>query len=809
MPAQKRKQAVKSRWRVRHLLVAAALAACFALGFYLAGLYGQISAMIEQRRAALTSSVYSAPAVLAPGTDLQQLALSSRLQRLSYTQVSRVTAPGEYSLTPDLLVLYRRAFRWGVQDFPATLVVASLDGEIVRSVRDSLGTPLRGALIEPEVIGRLLSDAPAERVELPLAELPPMVLHGLLATEDRYFYYHFGFDPIRIIEAALADLRAHRLEQGASTITQQLARTFLTPQRTMSRKLNELAVALVLEVRLSKNEILERYINDVPMGDYRGVPIYGLPMAARYVFNKDLREVTPAEAATLIGMIQAPSLYDPRRHPALCLRRRDTVLALMHRAGVLDDAQYQGALGTPLEVRAPFKVRRAPYFVDYVASLVQAIPGFDGQLKGLTVYTTLDPELQEAAQNSVADNIARIERAHPRLRGAVNPLESAMVVVDVANGGIRAMVGGRDYSLSQYNRAVMAERQPGSAFKPVVFLSALDPLRSPLPMPVTLASLLPDRPMSFGGWMPANYEHTYKSQVTVAETLAESLNVPTAYLGSLIGTSRIIQTAHELGMSERFPHALSIAIGAGDVTLLELVGAYQVFAAGGVQRSPYALEAVVDSHGHLIYQHRPQPKRLFSQEVAYLITGALQGVLQYGTAASARRLGLECPAAGKTGTTDDYRDAYFIGYNPDLVAGVWIGRDTPQSIGLTGAQAALPAWVEFMREALPSDCRGFTIPAGIRLATIDPDSGGLATPACPRRVTVPFLSGTEPTRYCGLHGGNSWLTTVANSLSPPRAAAVGGASAAVAPGPVGAPTPSGGGLIGHIAGLLGALFGHH
>lgn len=807
-----RRKTAKRRWRLRpwQWALAAVMAACFGLGFYLAGLYQQISYLIEQRRAALASSVFSAPTPLMVGSDVEQLDLLDRLGRLSYSPVASVARPGEYSIDASHLVIYLRAFRWGVEQLPAALVVATLDDRnIIQSLRDPSGAPLRGAWLEPEVIGRLQSDAPAERVEVPLGELRPYVVRGLLATEDRFFYYHPGIDPIRIIEAALADLRSHRLQQGASTITQQLARTFLTRQRTFSRKLNELAIALVLEARLHKNEILERYINDVPMGEYRGVPVYGLPMAARYLFNQDLREVTPAQAATLIGMIQAPSLYDPRRHPQLCVRRRDTVLGLMRRAGVIDEATYHQALATPLVVRGAFTVRQAPYFVDYVASQVAAIPGFDGTLRGVTVYTSLDSELQQTAQTSLSANLARIERTHPRLaRSTGDPLQSSMVVLDVASGAIRALIGGRDYTRSQYDRAVMAQRQPGSAFKPIVFVTAMDPARSPLPRPLTLASLLPDRPMSFGGWTPANYEHTYKNQVTVAETLAESLNVPTAYVGSLLGPHRIIDTAYSLGISTPLPNALSISIGAGDVTLLDLVGAYQVFANQGVARPPYAIEAVVDSQNHLIYQHQPQARRLFSPAVAYLITGALKGVLSFGTGATAQSLGLECPAAGKTGTTDDYRDAYFIGYTPRLVAGVWVGRDTPRTIGLTGAQAALPAWVDFMQEAAPADCRDFPIPAGITLAAIDPDSGGLATPACPHRVVEPFLRGTAPTRACGPQGGGSLLTTMAGALGISPSSGRPGAISSASPPATTAASANSGGFFGHVAGFFGAIFHH-
>jgi len=796
------------RWRGvrwRYVAIGALFAGFFAGGFYLAGVYGQISELIEQRKAALTSSVFSAPAYLEPGQDIDQLRLLDRLRRLSYTRVTAVAKPGEYAQAPDRIIIFRRPFRWGASEIPGALINLTLDDGTIKVIKDSAGAQNPRALLEPQVIGRLMSDAPAERVETPLGDLKPFVVHGLLATEDRYFYYHPGFDPIRIVEAAWADLRARRLGQGASTITQQLARTFLTRERSFTRKFREAAIALVLEIRLRKDEILERYINDVPMGDYHGVPIYGLPMAARYLFGKDLHEVTPAEAATLIGMIQAPSMYDPRRHPDQSRKRRDTVLAVMHRAGLLDDEQFAAARSTPIQVAADFPVRPAPYFVDYIGALVQRLPGFNGNLQGVTVYTTLDPELQQTAEKSVLDNLARLEKAHRRLRSGAEPLESSMVAIDVQDGAIRAMVGGRNYGATQFNRAAMAQRQPGSAFKPIVYLTALDPARNPIDRPFTLASVLPDRPMSFGGWTPVDYERSYRGQVTAVDALADSLNVPTAYLGSLLGPAPMIKTAHDMGIGEKLPDNLAISLGAGDTTLLELTSAYQVFAAAGVARPPYALESVIDGQGHLVYQHQIVTKQMITPAVAYLITGALREVMKYGTAASSKVLGVDFPAAGKTGTTEDYRDAYFIGYTPNLVCGVWVGFDTPRNIGLTGAQAALPAWAAFMNGTVPESSPDFAVPDGVVMATIDPQSGGLATPACPRRVTVPFLQGTAPHRFCALHGGSAGFGTA--SAGPPPM----GPSGPMAGAPIAsaAPAPPNGNLLDKVAGFFGSLFGHH
>jgi len=778
----------------------------FGCGFYLAQLYGEISALIEQREAALTSAIYSAPLKIERGDDLAQLHLLDRIERLSYTRVTEPVHPGEYALMPGRITLYLRGFREGMSERPAALVHLTLAGTAVEGVADSFGAALPAAMIEPEVIGRLLPGAAPERVEIQLNDLPPYLVRGLLATEDRYFYYHPGFDPVRMIEAAIADFRSHHLGQGASTLTQQLARTFIDRhERTFTRKGRELAVALVIEIRLSKNQILERYINDVPMGAYDGTPITGMPQAARYFFNKDLHEATAAEAATLVGMIRAPTLYDPRRHPDACRARRDTVLGVMRRDGVIDAAQYAEAVAAPIEIAKLPGLRRAPYFTDYVIAQVERIPGFDGNLAGLKVYTTLDSEMEQAAQTSVESNLTRLEKQRPHLRRAARDeaLEGSLLALDVRTGAILAMVGGRDYSTSQFNRVTQAERQPGSAFKPIVYLSALDPSRSPIGQPVTLASLLPDRPMSFNGWTPVNYERTYQGTVTVVEALAESLNVPTAYLGSLLGPSTIVGMAHEMGIDEDIPAVLPISIGAAETTLLELTGAYQIFAAGGVSRPPYALEAVYDAHDHLIYQHAPRALKLVSPSVAYLITGALEQVIKWGTGAGAAKMGLDFPAAGKTGTTQDYHDAYFIGYTPRVVCGVWVGFDRPQTLGASGAAAALPAWVSFMIDVTPRTSPPFAVPAGITMATIDPQSGGLATSACPRTATIPFLNGTAPTQICPLHGG---LAPAPTLVAGPGAAAPLPPGAAMAPGA--ASTPATNGLFGALGNFLGSLFSH-
>ncbi|MGH7947848.1 MAG: transglycosylase domain-containing protein, partial [Candidatus Binataceae bacterium] len=542
-------------------------------------------------------------------------------------------------------------------------------------------------------------------------------------------------------------------------------------------------------------------------GDYAGTPIAGLPLAARYLFNKDLTKVTPEEAAVLIGMVRAPTYYDPRRNPAHSQMRRDVVLRVMREAGAIDEATFVAALHKPIAVARAPGLRRAPYFTDFVTNFVAHIPGFDGNLRGVKVFTTLDVEAQATAHDAVLRNLERLERERRGLKRALSagPLQSALVALDAGDGAIRAMVGGRDYAQSQFNRVALAHRQPGSAFKPITYVTALDPERAPFQPALTLASLLPDRPLTIGAWMPVNYDGVYKGDVTVAEAIIESRNVPAAYVGTLVHPSNIVNTAHDLGIHDHLPPYPPIAIGAGEVTLLDLASAYQVFAGGGVASPPYAVEAVVDGRGRVIYTHRDESRQVLRPPVAYVMTGVLEAVMKYGTGAGAQLMGVNFPAAGKTGTTNDYRDAYFVGYTPDVVCAVWVGFDQPRDTGLTGAQAALPAWAHFMTEVASATPHDFPEPVGIEMANIDPFTGGLATPGCPRAISLPFLVGSAPTQMCRLHGGGMYA-------SAPTAPVSVSAEAPPSPTPTLAepaatPTPSSSDVFGAVGRFVDSLFG--
>jgi penicillin-binding protein 1B len=756
--APARARAKQSSRRGRSIVSSLLILAVAAAGFYFVALWNDVTAILEQRRAALSSSIYSAPHRIQVGDDLVHSRLFERLGNLAYSPVASAQSPGEYTKSATAVSVFLRAFHEGAKRYDPQLVTLRLsDGEII-SIETAEGLVASEALLEPQPIGRLIPGTAVEKVEIELAGQKDYFVDGLLATEDSMFWWHPGFNPVRIVAAVIHDIREGRLAAGASTLTQQLARTFMERrERTFERKLRELAMALVLEVRLTKEKILELYINEVSLGAFEGAPLHGMPQAARYFFAKDLAQVTPAEAATLIGMVKAPTSYDPRRHVEASTERRNVVLAVMRRDGVIDDATYEDAIKSPIQLVKTPGLRRAPYFADHVIAAIDRMQGIDRSKPGLRVYTTLDTEMQADAAAALAANLERLEKSHKSLRstGKTPDLQTAAVVLDAKSGAIRALVGGRDYGESQFNRASAALRQPGSAFKPVVYLAAMDPTRSPISPVLTLASMLPNRPMSFGAWTPANYERSEVGAVTAARALSESLNIPAAYVGSKLGGDLMVKTAYELGVSQPLEPILPIAIGAEETTLLDLTATYQVFANEGVRSPVHAIESIVDADGKELYRYEGKGSVVVDAPVAYLMTSALKMVLKTGTGASAGRLGLDFPAAGKTGTTQDYRDAFFVGYSPSIVCGVWLGFDAPKSIGLTGAQAALPAWVQIMQDTAPAHPKDFPEPAGLVRASIDPDTGGLATQSCGRRMTLPFLPGTEPTEYCPVHAPDS------------------------------------------------------
>ena len=605
---------------------------------------------------------------------------------------------------------------------------------------------------------------------VPLREIPRPLVQAILAIEDRRFYSHWGIDPIRLARALLTDLVARRPEQGGSTITQQLARNlFLTHEKTLTRKLKEVVLAIRIEQTYTKDEILEMYFNQI----YFGEGAYGVDAAAKVYFGKRVQELNLQECALLAGLPRNPRDYSPRRDPDRALRRRNLVLSQMLAAKFINRATYEQASEAPLGVtKTRYNAQEAPYFMEMVRQYVDEHYGSNQLYEGgLKIHTSLDIDLQHAAEESLERRLTALEQRNQykktravlakatvsaREKGQTEYLQGAVVSIEPMSGQIMALVGGRDFNDSNFNRAVQAARQPGSAFKPFIYTAAIDNGFTP-------TDIILDTPISFRAgngqdWSPQNYDKKFRGPITLRNALANSVNVPAAKLLQKLGTSVVTTYARRMGITSRINPDLSLALGTSEVNLLELTSAYGVFANQGVRVPPIYILKIEDKNGKVLEEKRTPGEEVLSPETALTMTSMMESVLENGTAASARALGFTAPAAGKTGTTDDYSDAWFVGYVPGVVTGVWVGFDRKQKIGpgMTGAAAALPIWVDVMlagtKNRPPQD---FPVPSGVVSRLICTETGLLANPACPSTEIELFREGSEPTGYCNVHTGTA------------------------------------------------------
>lgn len=591
----------------------------------------------------------------------------------------------------------------------------------------------------------------AMREERPLRDYPPLLLDAVILMEDRRFYQHGGLDLRAVVRAGWANARGWRIAEGGSTLTQQLARLqYLNGERTFSRKIKEAALALTLEAGLSKEEILERYLNEIYLGQHGTLEVRGMAAASRLYLGKEPRSLQPGEVALLVGLIRSPNRTSPALFPRRARERRDLVLRRLRAAGKLAEAEYRRAVKEPVRLAKSSTVE-AGHFLDYVRKEIEAELPRSARAGTLKVFTSLDLPTQRAAQQAVVQGLLRIERGQRREKGKA--AEGALVALDVETGAIKAMVGGKSYRRSQFNRAVQARRQPGSLFKPFVYLAAFETRRGSGGAVLTPATLIEDRPVAMvtgkQRWMPRNFEGRYHGKVRLRESLERSLNAATIAVAEQVGLSRVIDQARASGIQSPLRPGPATLLGASEVSLLEIAAAYGTLAREGQWIKPTAVRRVVDHRGRVLLEVKGEARRAASPQAAFLVTSILQGTIEQGTAASARQLGLARPAAGKTGTSNDLRDAWFVGYTPDLLAGVWVGVDSGAPLRLTAAQAALPLWTHFIEQASAGHPpRGFQPPPGIVTARIDPASGLRVGAGCPGGVDEVFIEGTEPAETC-------------------------------------------------------------
>jgi 1A family penicillin-binding protein len=697
--------------------------------------------------------IYADAAILRPGVSLEGSRLVARLHRLGYEETAAAPArQGEFRLSRQGIDLVIRAFADVGGEHAAQGVRLEVAGGFIQEIRRSSdGREIDEAALEPELLGTYSGGVLGERKALTLDAFPRHVVSAVLAAEDARFATHPGIDPLGLLRAAWVNLRGGGVRQGGSTITQQLAKNlFLSPRRTFLRKLNEALLALILEARMTKEQILEAYLNTVYLGRSDSIGIYGVAQGARAFFAKEPRDLTIAEAATIAGLIHAPNLDSPLRHPDRARTRRDQILALMAENSWISGWELEAARHEPLRLdERSNQPLEAPFFVDEVLRRVARM-GYDtSAVRGLAVYTTLDLEVQHAAERALSGGLDRLERSYRRLTKPADPLEGAIVALECRTGYVRGLAGGRDFGRSQFNRVSRSKRQPGSAFKPFVYLAAIDDVDAV----ITPATVLRDEPIHIRAgrhdWSPENYDGRYLGEVTVREAIEDSRNVPTVELAQRVGLSRITDLAESAGLGD-IPPLPAIALGSAEVSLIDLVGAYTVFPALGTVVRPALIRGVVASDGTVLYRDRIRAKRVATAAASYVTSHLLEGVVEEGTGEAVRRLGITRAVAGKTGTTNDAKDAWFVGYSPDLIAGVWVGFDDGSPVGLTGAKAALPVWVAFMHEVLPTlPDRPFEIPGGVVFRDVDRHTGLLADWACPESVREAFLAGTEPVTTCG------------------------------------------------------------
>jgi penicillin-binding protein 1A len=603
-----------------------------------------------------------------------------------------------------------------------------------------------------------------QRIDVPMNRVSPHMVSALLAVEDKRFYAHRGLDAVRIVKAAFRNWRQGRIVEGGSTITQQLARIeALTAERTFARKFREATIAVRLEERYSKQRILNAYLNAVYFGD----GYYGVEAASRGYFGKSAASLEPHEAALLAAIVRSPTNYSPANAPQRALARRNLVLRLMRDTGRLDESGYRSAIEMPLRASGPDPVVASAspcgrYFQEEVRRQLNARFGGQQVLKGgLRVYTGYDPDMQCAAEQTISSRIAEIAKR----RKAARDLEGSLVALDPASGEVRALVGGRDFGASSYIRATQARRQPGSAFKPIIYAAALERGMAP-------ASVLHhlDEPIMTenGPWLPGG-EHE-KTEYSLRSALKISSNRAAAQLLQQVGYSQTTYYAQRLGIESRLPAVASLALGTGGVTLLELTSAYGVFANRGIAVNPHLIVRVEDNEGTPIWSVTPGGHQAVTQATAYLMSSMLADAINSGTGSGARVAGFKLPAAGKTGTTDDYTDAWFIGYTPHLVTGVWFGLDKPATIMNRGfaSVVAVPAWAAFMKQATANDKPDwFTPPADVEKVTVCRLSGQRATEACRHGWMGPDYVAPALTELPGTPAGDVPVGTSGRTPAPP------------------------------------------
>ena len=724
--------------------------------------YHKYSKLIDEKLSAgpfpNTSMLFAAPRQVMVGDETTPDEVVSILRRSGYTETT-TKRMGWYKVRPDAVEIFPGVDSYFRQDAG---VITFKGKKVSRIFLVADSTERTVYQLEPELVTNLFDRKREKRRLVKFTDIPTVMVHAIVSIEDKRFFQHSGFDPLRIIKAAYVDISKGYMAQGSSTLTMQLARNFwLTPDKNWQRKAAETLITLELERKLTKEEIFEYYANMIDLGRRGSFSIRGVGEAAKAYFGKDLSALTLPEAATIAGLIQRPSATNPFRWPDRAKARRNVVLSFMRENGYISsEKQYADAVAAPLNVvKSGADSTDAPYFVDLVNDgLIEQFQDYDFQNSSYRVYTTIDMNLQREAAEAVRIGMQEVDEQLKK-RKSKNEAQVALVALDPQTGEVKALVGGRNYGMSQLNRA-LAKRQPGSSFKPFVYAAAMNTALEGGERVFTPASTILDEPTTF--WFgskpyePRNHNGNYFGNVTLRQAMAKSLNIPAVKLAEAVGYDKVVEVARRAGLNMQIHATPSIALGAYEVTPIEVAGGYTIFANRGVFVKPNWISLIRDDKGNKIFEQTPVRRQVLDPRVAYLMVSLMEEVLRSGTGAGTRTRGFALPAAGKTGTS---HDGWFAGFTSKLICVVWIGFDDNKELHLEGARSALPVWTEFMKRAhRHREYRGahaFSAPDGIVSVEIDPLSGQLATGACPSSRAEVFITGSQPIETCRLHGSGS------------------------------------------------------
>ncbi|QFT53382.1 penicillin-binding protein 1B [Microbulbifer sp. THAF38] len=746
----------KRRYRWLKFLFLLALVGALALAGYMAYLDVQLRQRLDSRQYQLPARVFARPLVLREGMAMHPDELESEFAALNYRKQKTLTEPGSWTQEGMSYRVWRRDFIHADGREPAAMATFRLRNDEIDNLRDEDGQRISEFRLDAANIGSLLGGGD-DRNPVRFTDIPPLVANTLIAVEDQDFLNHFGVSPRGIARAMVANIKAGRLVQGGSTITQQLVKNiFFDHKPSLQRKINEALMAVLMEIHYDKAYILQEYINEVWLGQQGARGIYGFGLASEFYFQQPLDTLEPHQVALLVGLAKGASYYNPWRHPQRALKRRNTVLDLMREQGLITQAEFEHYSAKPLGVVKGGVTAQNPYpaFTERLLSELRPYYSYEElRTTGLRVYTTLAPSVQKLAEESVSGGVQKLEKDR---KIKANTLQAATVLLDNRTGNVLAMVGDRDPDYPGFNRALEARRQVGSLIKPAVFLTALE-----RPEEYNLATLIDDAPVRIEEadgdvWMPQNFDKLAHGQVPLYVALAKSYNLATAHLGLDLGLQNVRQTIRRLGVDTSLPHVPAMLLGAVEMTPLEVAGMYQTIANNGETVQPRTLLAVSDAQGGRVQHFRPRTNRGVDPVPAYLLRWGLEQAMREGTGRrSAKRLPSSVPFAGKTGTTNNNRDSWFAGFSPEVTAVVWLGRDDNERTRLTGSTGALPIWTEIMRK-LPHQHGPVEAPRGIEFKEVNARGQFMDPDYCRGGYEIPFSYEThlQPAPEC--RGQDRW-----------------------------------------------------